>query len=130
MAVQASCANILTVAVGLSMEGLTIQEASAATGWSARMLRYIEDSGLVVPIRSPGGYRIFGEAELHKLRTLRELLCRYGVGLAEMGFASRLRMDRILAEEVDNWLSDRVERPSGSDTPTSRRWNELRLQGR
>ncbi|MDA8266220.1 MAG: MerR family transcriptional regulator [Actinomycetota bacterium] len=106
---QASCANILTVVVGLSMEGLTIREASAATGWSARMLRYIEDSGLVVPIRSPGGYRLFGEAELHKLKTLRELLCRYGVGLAEISFASRLRMDRVMAEEVDNWLSNVVE---------------------
>src|ERR1700723_2937768 len=67
------------------MSGLTLQEASLVTGWSARMLRYIEESGLVVPARSPGGYRLFGPAELQRLRTLRELLEAPGVELAEVG---------------------------------------------
>ena len=29
------------------MEGLTINEAAATTGWSPRMLRYIESAGLI-----------------------------------------------------------------------------------
>jgi MerR family transcriptional regulator, copper efflux regulator len=32
---------------------LTINEAAETTGWSPRMLRYIESIGLVVPGRSP-----------------------------------------------------------------------------
>jgi len=97
------------------MTGLTIQEASATTGWSPRMLRYIEDSRLVVPPRSPGGYRLFGPAELQRLRTLRELLEEYGVELAEVGFALRLRSDRSLRAAVDAWLSAEAVRPSEVD---------------
>ena len=42
------------------MEGLTINEAAETTGWSPRMLRYIESAGLIEPQRTPKGYRIFG----------------------------------------------------------------------
>ena len=34
------------------MEALTIQEAAETTGWSPRMLRYVERVGLVEPARS------------------------------------------------------------------------------
>ncbi|MGA8680959.1 MAG: MerR family transcriptional regulator [Acidimicrobiales bacterium] len=97
------------------MTGLTIHEAAATTGWSARMLRYIEDSGLVVPTRSPGGYRLFGPAELQRLRTLRELLEEYGIELAEVGFALRLRSDRPLRSAIDAWLSAEAVRPAEVD---------------
>src|ERR1039458_8040066 len=79
------------------------------------MLRYIEESGLVVPSRSSGGYRLFGPAELQRLRTLRELLEEYGLELAEVGFALRLRSDRSLRLAVDDWLSAEAVRPSEVD---------------
>ena len=56
------------------MDALTIHEAAATTGWSPRMLRYVERVGLVEPARSAAGYRLYGPAELQRLRTLRELL--------------------------------------------------------
>ena len=34
------------------MQALTVGEAAAQTGWSARMLRYLETTGLVVPERT------------------------------------------------------------------------------
>jgi len=37
---------------------LTINEAATTTGWSPRMLRYVEQLGLVEPTRSPAGYRL------------------------------------------------------------------------
>ena len=40
------------------MQALTINEAASTTGWSARMLRYLEQAGLVAPARSAGGYRL------------------------------------------------------------------------
>jgi DNA-binding transcriptional MerR regulator len=93
------------------MEGLTIQEASQTTGWSARMLRYVEQSGLVTPARTTSGYRIYRAAELQRLRTLKELLARFDVGLSDMAFAARLETDPRLRAAVAEWLSATPERP-------------------
>ena len=92
-------------------DALTINEAAATTGWSARMLRYIEGIGLVAPRRSPAGYRLYGAGELQRLRTLRELLDRHGIALGEVGFARRLRDDRALARVVEGWLTAPPARP-------------------
>ena len=87
------------------MTALTVQDAAHATGWSARMLRYIEQSGLVVPPRSDGGYRLYGARELERLTALRRLLLRHGVRLDDLGFALRLRRDPRLREDVDAWFA-------------------------
>jgi MerR family copper efflux transcriptional regulator len=93
------------------MEALTIQEASATTGWSARMLRYVEQAGLVAPARSASGYRLYGAAQLQRLRTLRELLDRFEIGLSDVAFAARLDADAELREAVQNWLAAEPARP-------------------
>ena len=54
-------------------EPLTVGAAAAHSGWSARMLRYLEEAGLVLPRRTPAGYRLYGLAELNRLRALRDL---------------------------------------------------------
>jgi len=111
---------------------LTIQEAAATTGWSARMLRYIEDSGLVVPDRSAAGYRLFGPAELQRLRTLRELLEGFEIDLSEVGFALRLREDQALRAAVDGWLSAEAVQPaevSSSEWLAYEQEKHLRLLG-
>jgi DNA-binding transcriptional MerR regulator len=46
------------------MQGMTVSRAAAESGWSARMLRYLEDQGLVVPLRKPSGYRLYGLSDL------------------------------------------------------------------
>jgi DNA-binding transcriptional MerR regulator len=69
------------------------------------MLRYLEDQRLVVPARTPGGYRTYGLSELNRLRSLRELRARFGLELAELAFARRLRREPELARAVDNWLA-------------------------
>ena len=38
-------------------ELLTVGAAANETGWSARMLRYLEQHGLVTPRRTAAGYR-------------------------------------------------------------------------
>src|SRR4030081_773335 len=93
------------------MQALTIQEAAATTGWSARMLRYLARVGLLEPPRSAAGYRIFGAAELQRLRTLRELLGQHDVGLSDVAFAKRLRNDPELANAVATWLEATPRRP-------------------
>jgi MerR family transcriptional regulator, copper efflux regulator len=86
------------------VEGVTIGEAGARTGWSARMLRYLEQSGLVVPRRSAGGYRVYGLLELNQLRALAELRRRFRVELSDVAFAARLRREPDLRAAVETWL--------------------------
>ncbi len=87
------------------MNGCTVSEAARRTGWSARMLRYLEQTGLVVPARRPSGYRLYGVRELNQLRSLRELRAQFGVELAELAFAARLRSEPGLRDAVHTWLS-------------------------
>lgn len=99
----------------METETLTIHEAAEITGWSPRMLRYIESIGLVIPERSRAGYRLFGAAELQRLRTLRELLRDHDVALGEVGFALRLRTQAPLADAVDAWLQARPVPPDDTN---------------
>jgi MerR family copper efflux transcriptional regulator len=95
------------------MEGLTIHEAAETTGWSPRMLRYVEAAGLIEPPRTAGGYRIFGPPELQRLRTLRELLARFDCGLSEVAFAKRLDSEPELRAALERWFQERPQRPQG-----------------
>src|ERR1700704_7212590 len=86
------------------MEGLTIHEAAETTGWSPRMLRYLESVGLIEPPRNGAGYRIYGPGALQRLRTLRELLDGHGLGPSDVAFAKRLRDETELEDAVARWL--------------------------
>src|SRR5438067_531753 len=87
------------------MDELTVGHAATRTGWSPRMLRYIEQSALVVPRRTPSGYRLYGLRELNQLRALRDLLTRFRIELSDIAFAARLRRDEALRSAVDSWLA-------------------------
>ncbi len=63
------------------MEGISVGQAATRSGWSARMLRYLEQAGLVVPARSASGYRLYGIRELNQLSGLADLRRRFGVEL-------------------------------------------------
>jgi MerR family copper efflux transcriptional regulator len=106
------------------MDALTIQEAAQTTDWSPRMLRYIEDAGLIEPRRSEAGYRLYGAAELQRLRTLRELVTRFDIGLGEIGFAMRLRRDEELAAAVDAWFTAEPRRPADVPPADWLRWEQ------
>jgi DNA-binding transcriptional MerR regulator len=94
-----------------AVDALTINEAAETTGWSARMLRYIESIGLVEPARSGSGYRLYGPPELQRLSTLRELLDERELDLGEVGFALRLGRDPRLREAIEQWLAAEPARP-------------------
>jgi MerR family transcriptional regulator, copper efflux regulator len=87
------------------VETLTVSGAAARTGWSARMLRYLERTGLVVPRRSRSGYRLYGLRELNQLRSLAEIRRRFRVELAELAFAARLRHEPALRAAVETWFA-------------------------
>jgi DNA-binding transcriptional MerR regulator len=87
------------------VDGLTVGEAAGQTGWSPRMLRYLERAELVVPRRTASGYRLYGLRELNQLPSLVELRRRFGVELDDMAFAARLRREPALRAAVETWLS-------------------------
>jgi DNA-binding transcriptional MerR regulator len=69
------------------------------------MLRYLESEGLVVPARTDAAYRRYGIRELNQLRSLAELRRSFGVELAEVAFAVRLRDDADLRAAIETWLA-------------------------
>jgi MerR family transcriptional regulator, copper efflux regulator len=93
------------------MHGLTINEAAQTTGWSPRMLRYVERAGLIAPGRSTAGYRLYGPGELQRLRTLKQLLARFEIALSDVAFAARLGSSPELRGAVESWLEDKPRRP-------------------
>ncbi len=93
------------------MSALTINEAATTTGWSPRMLRYVEQAGLVTPARSASGYRLYGAAQLQRLRTLKELLARFDIALSDVAFAARMSSDTELRDSVQAWLKSEASRP-------------------
>ncbi|MEA2273507.1 MAG: MerR family transcriptional regulator, copper efflux regulator [Solirubrobacteraceae bacterium] len=96
------------------VEPLTIHDAAQATGWSPRMLRYVERLGLVDPPRSASGYRLYGPEEVRRLRSLRELTARFDVALGDVAFALRLRGEPELNAAIDAW-------PAGTREPAGLR---------
>src|SRR6266576_2036806 len=87
------------------MDPLHVGHAAARTGWSPRMLRYLERRGLVVPSRTPAGYRLYGLRQLNQLNALAELRRRFGLELSDLVFAARLRREPELRRAVDGWLA-------------------------
>ena len=87
------------------MDGVTVSEAAEQTGWSPRMLRYLERVELVVPHRTANGYRVYAERELRLLRSLRDLRNRHHVELTDVAFAARLHREPELRLAVDTWLA-------------------------
>ena len=106
------------------MDVLTIHEAAETTGWSPRMLRYVERLGLIEPPRSASGYRQFGAPELQRLRTLRELLDGHDLGLSDVAFALRLQREDALSGDVRRWLDAEPSRPADVPAGDWLRWEQ------
>jgi adenosylhomocysteinase len=86
------------------MESMSMQQAAQATGWSQRMLRYLEQAGLVAPLRTAGGHRHYGPRQIERLQRLRELLDEHDLGITDIAFELRMRTDAGLARAVDEWF--------------------------
>jgi DNA-binding transcriptional MerR regulator len=106
------------------VETFSIGQTSARSGWSPRMLRYLEDAGLVAPTRTRAGYRRYGIRELNQLRALRELRRTFGVELDELAFALRLRREPELRRAVETWLAGTTVPAADSAAPAWVEWEQ------
>jgi MerR family transcriptional regulator, heat shock protein HspR len=69
-----------------------ISVAAELTGLGVQMLRQYEDRGLLLPQRTEGGTRRYSEADLDRLRRIKELLAG-GLNLAGVGMVLDLEED-------------------------------------
>jgi MerR family copper efflux transcriptional regulator len=86
------------------MAEMTIGEAAQRSGWSPRMLRYLESAGILSGTRSSSRYRLYGDAEIELLTGLTALRKRFGFALTDIAFAVRLRREPALRNELGGWL--------------------------
>ena len=91
--------------VGACTELLTVGAAAAETGWSARMLRYLERARARRP--APHAVRLPALRARELNRSLARASCAraFGVELAELAFARGCGASRELRAAVDGWLA-------------------------
>lgn len=76
------------------MDLLNISNAAEAAGVSAKMVRHYEEIGLIPKAaRTPSGYRLYSQNDVHTLRFIRQ--CRaLGFSIAQIGELLGLWQDR------------------------------------
>src|SRR5574337_2189338 len=91
-----------------------ISVASDLVGMHPQTLRLYENRGLVRPRRTPGGTRLYSEADVERLRIIQRLTTELGLNLAGVELVLRLedelrkanaqveRLQRELRREVEN----------------------------
>jgi MerR family transcriptional regulator, heat shock protein HspR len=91
-----------------------ISVAAELVGMHQQTLRMYETKGLVRPTRTPGGTRLYSEADVERLRIIQRLTTELGLNLAGVELVLRLedelrkaqsqidRLQRELKQEVEN----------------------------
>lgn len=117
---------------------MNIGEVSRLSGLPSKTIRYYEDINLISPERTPNGYRIFQESDLHKLAflgraralgftiedcrnlmTLYEDRSRASADVKQIAMAQLHRIDQKLAElqEMRSTLAGLVSACAGDHRP-------------
>jgi MerR family transcriptional regulator/heat shock protein HspR len=89
-----------------------ISVAADLVGMHQQTLRMYESKGLVRPQRTPGGTRLYSEADLHRLRVIQRLTTELGLNLAGVEHVLRLedelRKQRNRAERLERELREQI----------------------
>lgn len=118
---------------------MNIGEAANASGISAKMIRYYEETGLIQPVpRSDAGYRLYTDQDVHTLRFIRrardlgfsveaigDLLSLWRDRSRQSGAVKRLALDHVTRlrakiadlEAMASTLETLVENCAGDHRP-------------
>jgi MerR family transcriptional regulator/heat shock protein HspR len=90
-----------------------ISVAADLVGMHQQTLRVYEAKGLVRPKRTPGGTRLYSEADLERLRVIQRLTTELGLNLAGVEHVLRLedelRKQRARAERLERELREEIQ---------------------
>lgn len=81
-----------------------IEEVAQKTGLTKRALRHYEDMGLIAPIRTDGGYRLYSNEDLDRVRRIQELKGSLGFCLSEI--KNVLDLEEALKETLAGQTGD------------------------
>jgi len=84
-----------------------ISVAAEIVGMHPQTLRMYESKGLVRPKRTPGGTRLYSEADVERLRIIQRLTTELGLNLA--GVELVLRRAHAQIEKLQNELKQEVQ---------------------
>jgi MerR family transcriptional regulator, heat shock protein HspR len=91
-----------------------ISVAAELVGVHPQTLRQYEDKGLVRPKRTPGGTRLYSEADIERLQIVQRLTTEVGLNLAGVELVLRLedelRKAHVQIERMQKQLRDEVQR--------------------
>jgi MerR family transcriptional regulator/heat shock protein HspR len=91
-----------------------ISVAAQIVGMHQQTLRMYESKGLVRPQRTPGGTRLYSDADVERLRVIQRLTTELGLNLAGVEHVLRLedelRRQRARAERLERELRDEIRR--------------------
>jgi MerR family transcriptional regulator, heat shock protein HspR len=90
-----------------------ISVAAELAGLHPQTLRMYEAKGLVRPARTPGGTRLYSEADIDRLRLVQRLTNELGLNLAGVTHVLRLedelRRVRARMEQLERELRDEIQ---------------------
>ena len=91
-----------------------ISVAADLVGMHPQTLRIYENKGLVRPQRTPGGTRLYSEADLDRLRIIQRLTTEVGLNLAGVELVLRLedelRRAHVQVEQLQKQVRDEVQK--------------------
>jgi MerR family transcriptional regulator/heat shock protein HspR len=91
-----------------------ISVAAELVGMHPQTLRIYEAKGLLRPRRTPGGTRLYSEADLERLRLIQRLTTQLGLNLAGVETVLRLEdeLDRMRArlDRMEREMRDRIRK--------------------
>ena len=91
-----------------------ISVAAELVGMHPQTLRMYENKGLVRPKRTPGGTRLYSEADVERLQIIQRLTTEVGLNLAGVELVLRLedelRKAHARIERLQQQLRDEVQR--------------------
>lgn len=92
----------------MCMGGFHIGELAKQFGTSERAIRYYEELGFIRPERTEGGFRVYDEGAVERLKTVLTLK-ELGLSLAEISELLHLRRHGQAGREVTPGLVKRLE---------------------
>lgn len=112
---------------------MTIGEVARRSGFTVKALRFYERRGLLPPSgRSPGGYRLYCEADLHRLEFIRQAKA---LGLAldairELVVSARMPQRGVTRSRLLRVLAERIAQTAGQIATLTRLQQELERRRR